>query len=75
MTWINIFDLVRHIFEFFFYLITGPLVTFFAVKKLTQKKDTKTQILELQRKIYELERVNTTANGGNLLTANEDINK
>lgn len=56
MSAIEIFDVIRHIFEFFFYLVTGPLVTFFAVKKITQKKDTKTQILELQRKIFELEK-------------------
>lgn len=73
MTWLNIFDLVRHIFEFFFYLITGPLVTYFAVKKLTQKKDTKTQILELQSKIAELERA--SMQGSELLTTNERVNK
>lgn len=45
--------------EFFFYLVTGPLVTLFAVKKLMRKKDKRDQILELQRRIAELEQEKT----------------
>lgn len=55
MKYIEIFDLVRHIFEFLFYLVTGPLVTVLAVKKITQKKNTSQQLLELHKKIREIE--------------------
>lgn len=60
MTWVEKFDLVRHFFEFFFYLVTGPLVTVAAVKKLTQKKDPKTQLLELQKSLLRLAKDHTS---------------
>lgn len=52
MTLSDKFDLVRHLLEAFFYLVTGPLVTIFAAKKLFGRKkvratDLQTQLLQL----------------------------
>jgi len=55
MKYIEIFDFLRHALEFFFFLITGPLVTAAAVKKIRQRKDLKQQVLELQEKVVQLE--------------------
>lgn len=54
MEWVIIFDFVRHLFEFFFFLIAGPLVSFFAYKKATYVKSEETQLLELQKSLLEL---------------------
>ncbi len=58
MKYIEIFDFLRHALEFFFFLITGPLVTAAAVKKMKQRKETKNKILELEEKIKYLEEQN-----------------
>lgn len=58
MKWLIMFDFARHVLEFFFYFITGPLVTIFAYKKLTGRKDTKIKLLELENKVIELEHKN-----------------
>lgn len=55
MKYIEIFDFIRHLLEFFFFLVTGPLVTAAAVKKMKQRKDLKHQLLELQEKVVQLE--------------------
>ncbi len=55
MKYIEIFDFVRHLLEFFFFVVTGPLVTAVAVKKIRQRKDLKQQVLELQERVVQLE--------------------
>mgnify|MGYP003409854561 CR=1 FL=1 len=55
MKYIQIFDFVRHLLEFFFFVVTGPLVTAVAVKKIRQRKDLKQQVLELQERVVQLE--------------------
>ncbi len=59
MEWIAVFDLVRHGLEFFFYLITGPLVTVFAFKKIIEKRDPNLQMVELQKKLLRLSQNNS----------------
>ncbi len=54
MHWIIIFDLLRHIAELFFYLITGPLVTAFAIKKIREKKNPQLQMIELHHQLQQL---------------------
>jgi hypothetical protein len=54
MTWGDKFDIVRHIFEFFFYLITGPLMAIFAFKKIKQGRDQKREMFELQKRLLEM---------------------
>jgi len=53
-----LFDVVRHLLEFFFFLITGPLVTIFAIKKIKQSKDAGYQTLDLAKKIIKLKQEN-----------------
>jgi hypothetical protein len=51
---VAIFDFIRHLFEFLFYLITGPLVGLFAYRKVVQSRNADMQIFELQKDLFEL---------------------
>jgi hypothetical protein len=59
MTLSDKFDLIRHVLEAFFYLVTGPLVTIFAAKKLFGRK--KVIASDLQMQLLQLAQ-NDTAN-------------
>lgn len=48
MTLSDKFDLVRHLLEAFFYVVTGPLVTIFAIKKLFGRKKVRATDLQMQ---------------------------
>lgn len=55
MHWITIFDFIRHLLEFFFFLVTGPLVTTVAINKMTQRKTFREKVFELEEKVKILE--------------------
>lgn len=61
MTIMDKVDIVRHLFELIFYVITGPLVTIFAIKKFKQARSRKYQILNLQRKLLEMSQKDNVA--------------
>jgi len=54
MTFAEAFDLVRHVLEFLFYVIAGPLLSIFAAKQLLWQRRLDQQLLELQRHLNEL---------------------
>ncbi len=58
MTLMDKFELVRHAVEFFFYLITGPLVTIFVWKRVTRRRDSEAYLLEMQKQMLKLAEAN-----------------
>jgi hypothetical protein len=59
MRWPDIFDLVRHVVELFFYLVTGPLATLFIVKQLKRQRRIDQQLLDFQQRLAELSSAQT----------------
>jgi hypothetical protein len=55
MTWAEIFDLVRHVAELFFYVVTGPLLGLFAFNQLRRQRRLDQQLLEVQLRLRQLQ--------------------
>lgn len=55
MTWADIFDLVRHVAELIFYVVTGPLLSIFALKQLRRQRRLDHQLFEIEQRLRELQ--------------------
>lgn len=56
MTWVIGFDILRHVVEFIFYIITGPLLAIFTIKYLKRQRRVDRQLDEVLRRLDRLQR-------------------
>jgi len=74
MTLAEIFDVVRHVVELFFYLITGPLVTVFVARQWKRQRRIDQQMIELHRRLADLAAKNPTLPAMSVVVLSDELN-